>query len=141
MADTKDPLRRGQKMAQQTSAQQSPGEQEPAKINPDHAEPLPMPVFQAGTVVLQTLGHEFMLIFQRARPAQLKSTSGLATQGVINEPVAAVALSPQTLKDLSLLLADAMVLHESEYGQVQTPFTKRRENLARMGDSVATGRA
>ena len=140
MADTKDPLRRGQKMAQQTSAQQSPGEQEPVKIIPD-PEPLPMPVFQAGTVVLQTLGHKFMLIFERARPAQLKSTSGLVTQGVINEPVAAVALSPQTLKDLSLLLADAMVLHESEYGQVQTPFTKRRENLARMGDSVATGRA
>lgn len=46
-------------------------EEPPSDVNRDDVEPLSAPLFQAGTVALQVIGNEFIIIFQRAlRAAQ-----------------------------------------------------------------------
>lgn len=67
-------------------------------------------------------GNDFTLIFSRLRPAFRKDEGTLAVQ----EPTAVVALSPQTLKDLSLLIAPAIVEWEAEFGEIKSPFSVER---------------
>jgi len=41
-------------------------------------------------------------------------------------PTVLINVSPQTMKDVSLLIADAVTGYETEYGEIKTAFTKLR---------------
>jgi len=43
-----------------------------------------------------------------------------------NETVGIVSVSPHTLKDMLLLLGDALANYERDYGELVTPYVKRR---------------
>src|SRR3954453_22979417 len=77
----------------------------PSDVNRDDVEPLSVPLFQAGTVALQVIGSEFIVVFQRARSVQHKITGRFVPTLGQNEPIATVSMVPQLLKDLSLILS------------------------------------
>ena len=100
-------------------------EEPPSDVNRDDVEPLSAPLFQAGTVALQVIGNEFIIIFQRALRAAQSNRRFVPNLGQ-NEPVAAVSMAPQLIKDLSLILSEAVREYEEEFGEVQTSYTKHR---------------
>lgn len=82
------------------------------------------PVLYASSFRMQGNGNDFNLIFQRGVPAQT-ADGGIHPEVGRLETVAVVTLSPQSLKDLSLLLAPQVAAYEKEFGEIQTPYIKR----------------
>jgi hypothetical protein len=97
----------------------------PDAPDPANYEPIDAPLISAGTAAIQSTGNEFLLLFTRARPVIDKRAHAIA-QVAINDIVASVSISPHTLKDIALLLSDAVANYEREYGELVTPYTRRR---------------
>ncbi len=83
------------------------------------------PVFYASTFRVQGSGNDFNLIFQRAVPMQGEDGSIHPAVGAL-ETVAVVTISPQSLKDLHLLLDGQLNKHEEAFGPIETPYTQRQ---------------
>jgi hypothetical protein len=102
-----------------------PGPQANAAPNPADYEPIDAPLVSASAVAVQSSINEFVLIFQQTRPVISKKTQSIADVA-LNQPVAVVSVSPQTLKDMWLLIGDSVERYEKEFGQLTTPYMKRR---------------
>ena len=64
------------------------------------------------------------IVFSRRRPV-FGSDINVVEQPVV-EPVAVVQMSPQTAKDLYLLLRDSVQGYEKEWGEITTAFSRSR---------------
>lgn len=83
------------------------------------------PTFYASGFRLQGSGNDYHLIFQRGSPAQDEAGNIHPTKGKL-EIAAVVTVSPQSLKDLYLLIDGILKQHEETYGLIETPYTKRQ---------------
>lgn len=105
------------------------------KPKPSAVEPTPeelaklkaveAPVFYASTFRIQGSGNDFNLIFQRAVPMQGEDGSIHPAVGAL-ETAAVVTVSPQSLKDLYLLIDGQLKEHEKAFGPIETPYMKRQ---------------
>ena len=95
-----------------------PTVQEIAKLKPIDVEP----VFVGGFHI-QGTGNDFVIYCQRTRA--LLNEIGDFTPHARRETVAALAVSPQALKDLAILLSLQIAQYEKAYGPVQTDYSRR----------------
>jgi hypothetical protein len=86
------------------------------------------PIYSASGIQILSTGNEFMLLLGRARAAKL--ADGQLAPVAIQEPVATIYVSPQTLKDLHVALGDVLREHEKLFGNISTPFLKQRASRA-----------
>jgi hypothetical protein len=99
--------------------------EELAKLKPSDVVPVQASAFQ-----LQSTGVDFQLMFQRIRP--LTDEKGALHAGVaMAELVAIIGMSPQALKDLSILINNQMKQFEADFGKIETPYTREREQAAK----------
>lgn len=90
-------------------------------------KPISSPALYASNFRVQGTGNDFTLVLQRVFPAQTEA--GEIFEGVGRlEIVATVTLSPQSAKDLHVLLASQVALHEREFGTIETPYTKQLQS-------------
>lgn len=70
-------------------------------------------------------GNDFAITFLRL---QILSNERSVPDGQIAglEPIAVIQMSPQTMKDLSLLVTHQIAVYEAEWGEIETEFTRRR---------------
>jgi hypothetical protein len=80
------------------------------------------PIFASGFQI-QGTGTDFTLFFQQTRA--LVTDAGEFTAHAKREVVAAIALSPHALKDLTVLLSNTMAGYEKMYGALETDYTKK----------------
>ena len=95
-------------------------EDKPIELSPEELaglKPLDVPIVYASSFRLQGSGNDFNLIFQRAIPMQ--SENGLHPSVGQLETVAMVTVSPQSLKDIHILIGGQIRLHEQEFGQIK----------------------
>ncbi len=98
----------------------------PEGLAPEDIKPIDVPMFGGSGVTVQGTGNDFSLIFTRVRPAILAKT-GQPAPVALSEPAVIINVSPQTLKDLSIVLAEQVAGHEKLFGPIVSPFTRGRE--------------
>lgn len=81
------------------------------------------PMFYASSVQILWAGNDCTIVFARPRPGVLASQPDPVA---LNEPVAIVQLSAQTVKDLSVIMAETVRQHEDKWGAIETEFTRQR---------------
>ena len=90
-------------------------------------KPVDAPLLFATSFQHQTTGNEVTILFQRPRPLEdglkMASTAKL-------EVVAGITMSPQSFKDLSIVMGDILTRHEQEFGVLETAYTRRRAEEA-----------
>lgn len=94
-----------------------------APAPPADLEVLDAPLAYAEATFIQGSGNGFTLIFTKPMPAQ--SQGKFVKEYGVQKPVAVVALSPGTAKDLAVLLGTQIKKHEAEFGEIITPYIKR----------------
>lgn len=87
--------------------------------------PVKVPYFDAASVTIHATGNNFVLLF--SRPLPVEPRSGSDKQIMLNDPVVILSFSPQSIKDLSLLLNGVIADHEQAYGTLITPYMKKLE--------------
>lgn len=96
---------------------------EPAQEQ-DTPVPVQAPMYYASTVGLESAGNDFTLTFLRSRPV----VGEIDGQKVaLQEAQAIISFSPQTLKDLWILLGDALPAWEKDFGEIVTAYSKARK--------------
>jgi hypothetical protein len=91
------------------------------------ARKLEVPIYYASTSMLLATGNDFTIIFSRPRPI-LTDNDTVNPAAAITEAVASVSLTPQTAKDLLLILQANIPAWEKEFGEIQTPFSRQVAN-------------
>ncbi len=82
-----------------------------------------VPTFYASSFRIQGTGTGFAIFAER--PAPLEDKDGSIHPGVAKKKAEAlIYMSPQTLKDLSILLAKQIEVYEEEFGEINTPYMK-----------------
>jgi hypothetical protein len=76
-------------------------------------------------VQLSRAGNDITLIFQRPHPAVVRD--GNLASLALGEITAIVHMSASTMKDLSIVLDDAVGQYEATFGKIETDFTRRRQ--------------
>jgi hypothetical protein len=99
----------------------------PVEVTPV-AVPLNVPHLDASSLVIHATGNNFVLLFKR--PVPISPHAGFPPNAMIYDPVASISCSPQTVKDISLMLNDVVADYEKEYGNIHTVYTKQREAAA-----------
>ena len=79
------------------------------------------PTFYASTFRIQGSGNDFTLIFQQSVPAQREDGSIEPRVGTVQN-VAVVTVSPQSLKDLHIVIERQLKQHEETFGRIKTPY-------------------
>ena len=79
-----------------------------------------LPYFYANGVHQVTSGVDCTLVFTSTRPAL---QDGVVGDVPVTEPQVMVSLSPQSAKDLMLLLRESINAYESAFGPVRSPFS------------------
>ena len=85
---------------------------------------LELPMFYASVFQIQGSGNDFNLICQRGVPAQREDGS-IETTVTSAQTVAVISISPQSLKDLHLLIGQQLEDQEKDFGRIKTQYTKR----------------
>ena len=109
-------------------------------VEPEETEglrALEAPWLYASSFRLQGMGNDFILILQRAIPVQGPDGAIQSQRGKL-ETVAVLTLSPQAAKDLHLLLEGSIASYESQFGRIETQFTKRRAAQQKTGERADT---
>jgi hypothetical protein len=99
---------------------------QPGEAPPGQPKPMQIPQTYATSVTIAATGNDFSIVFLRNIPVQNEDGSMNLGMAMVL-PVMLVSVSPQTLKDLSLLLPGILAAHEEEFGEIVTPYTKRLE--------------
>lgn len=86
------------------------------------------PFFYGSTFQLTAGPLDFSLIVGRQHPMFITPPEGPQQFGAALEAQAIIQMSPQTAKDLMLLLRDHISRVEAEYGVIQTPFSRELES-------------
>lgn len=97
---------------------------------PDELRPIEAPHFFASQTYTQSAGNDFTLLFARAKPVAT-SKEVVAQNIALTEIVGIATMSPQTAKDLAVLLNDTIARYEEEFGKIDTPYLKRRAKNAK----------
>ena len=88
-------------------------------------KPAEAPLFFATSLRLLGTGNEFLMLFQHLLAMQ--DETGEIFGGAARTQVSAIiAVSPQTLKDISLLINDQIAKYEKDFGELKTPFTQTK---------------
>lgn len=69
--------------------------------------------------------NEVLLVFQRTRPGLLQQKDGSVHDVAEAQTVAVIAMSPQSAKDLMLVLSEQIAGYEKRYGEVRTDYTRQ----------------
>lgn len=88
--------------------------------------PIEAPYFFVSTLNVQATGNDFAILFSRPQPVSDKGGLGILANFALSQVVAIVSMSPQTAKDLAVLLTSIIHDHEKEFGEISTPYLKRR---------------
>jgi hypothetical protein len=99
------------------SEAKQPSTEDLAKLRPINVAPV-----HASNFRLQATSNEFILLFQRILP--MIQADGSVSDIAAADTVAAISMSPQSMKDLSILLSNQMKDWEKEFGPVETSFTR-----------------
>lgn len=83
-----------------------------------------VPTFYASVFRLLGSGNDFNLICQRSVPAQREDGS-IEMAVALPQTVAVITISPQSLKDLHLLIGRQLKEQEEDFGPIKTQYTKR----------------
>ena len=92
-------------------------------MTPQPSRRIPTPLFYVSDIKINGTGCDFTILFSNVCFGQLESGE-LAKDGVV-EPVLQLLLSPQSAKNLAILLAEQVSQHEAQWGEIRTPFTER----------------
>jgi hypothetical protein len=99
---------------------------QPTPNSPDVKKPLQLPSFYATSANIAASGNDFTIIFNRNIP--LENADGTLNPGLaLVMPTVMISLTPQSLKDISLIIPGILEAHEREFGEIVTPFIKRLE--------------
>jgi hypothetical protein len=93
---------------------------------PQNLKKIDTPLYYASGVMFLATGNDFTLIFSRARPL-LNADGSVNPAAAVSEPVAVVSVTPQTAKDLLLLLQANLPVWEEDFGEIQTVFSRQLE--------------
>ena len=85
------------------------------------------PAFYASSIQAAVAGNDLHLIFSRVHPVMVETGQGVE-HGAATEPVAVLDVSIQTAKDMLLLLQDIIGRYETEYGAIETDFSRARKH-------------
>ncbi|KAB2701348.1 hypothetical protein [Brucella lupini] len=84
------------------------------------------PFFYASMFQTIWAGNDFTIICGRQHPGLFGNTEEPQTMISGVDVQAIIAMSPQSVKDLTILLNEAVSNYEKEFGTIVTPFTKER---------------
>lgn len=103
-----------------------------ATIGPDGLPLVPVqaPAFHATSVIIQALSTDITIVFQRAAPV-LRSQQGVAGDVALQQQVAIVQMSPQALKEFSIVAAGVVDQIEKAFGPLDTEFLQQRAAKAK----------
>lgn len=96
--------------------------------------PVSVPSFYATSVRMAVEPHNVNLVFARMQPVDIRHGNTTTHAGHL-APAFMLDLSPQTAKDLLLLLQDGIAKREAEWGVIETEFSRKREERARAEES------
>lgn len=99
-------------------------EQKTKAIDASQFKPVDAPFYSVGSMAVQATGNEFVLTFSRPVPLQSNLTGQMSVEHMLNQATVILNVSPQTAKDISLALAEAVAKHEKEYGEITTRYSK-----------------
>jgi hypothetical protein len=88
-----------------------------------NAEPVRAPTFYGSLVHANMAPNDATILF--GTPAVVLGDGTPPT-----DPICIVRMSPQTMKDLALVLARVVERHEKVWGEIKTPFSTDPTNLA-----------
>lgn len=114
-------------MARKATQKATKKKSAPAVAAPTVLTPVEGAISYASAVHLQWAGNDPTLIFQRSRPAT-EPDGSICRTAAINEVTVMLQVSPGTLKDLMLILQDTLAQYENEFGEITTPFTRRKSS-------------
>lgn len=83
-----------------------------------------VPTFYASVFRILGSGNDFNLVCQRSVPAQREDGS-IEMAVALSQTVAVITISPQSLKDLHLLIGRQLKEQEEDFGPIKTQYTKR----------------
>lgn len=86
-----------------------------------------MPSVGARTFRVMTDSNEVLIVFQKSRPGLLHDKDGSVRDIADAQTVAVIALSPQSAKDLVVLLSAQLAGYEKAYGEIETDYTRSLE--------------
>ena len=92
-------------------------------IIPQNVSLINVPIFYTSMMNIFLAGNDATLIFMRPHPAisaEMKEGTALA----LSEPVAAMQMSMQTLKDLYLAIKLQIEPYEKDFGEIQTTYSR-----------------
>jgi hypothetical protein len=84
------------------------------------------PSFYATGVRISGDSNEFTILFQAVKHYLVDHPTAGPVDAARLESVAILSLSPQTAKDLALLLMDTILAHEKMFGPIMTSYVFRR---------------
>ena len=95
--------------------------------------PVQAPFFSVSGAMILATGNDFLLLLHRVMP--LQGIDGSSAAGVaMNQTVAVLTMSPQTAKDISLLLNESVAKFEAEHKtKIETPLTKSKQQAESAG--------
>lgn len=84
-------------------------------------------VYASGAQIVN-LGNEFLISFNRHLLGRFVGMKDVPENAVAGQVVATaeISVSPMTLKDLSILVNKAVADWESEWGEIETPYSRMR---------------
>jgi len=97
----------------------------PEGFDPAASQPLNVPTWAVSQVAVQATSNEIMIIGIEAVPGFTRE--GGPSPVARLSPTVLLRISPQTAKDLSIILSDTVTKYEEIYGVLTTDFTKMRQ--------------
>jgi hypothetical protein len=92
---------------------------------------LAVPTFYVSTINASLGSNEGTLTFSVTKPVIVQAGPNTTIQALTQEPVVVIQMSPETAKDLAILLTERVAVHEKAWGEISTEFTKLRASEAK----------
>lgn len=92
------------------------------------AEPQGIPVVHASTIEAGTHFNQFVVQFSEVASSVSGSPDPRVT--IASRPAAVIVLSPQSAKDLLVVLGTVLAQYEAEWGEIDTPYLRGRRQAA-----------
>jgi hypothetical protein len=89
---------------------------QPLQNLPVGAARLDLPMLYASGAQIMGTGNDFTLVFTRAVPMK-NADDTLHQQAALVVPIAMIAITSQTLKDLSIIISENVPAYEKEFGE------------------------
>ncbi len=103
-------------------AKKTPKGEPAADFNTDDYTPISAPEFFSSHFQINHTSNQFTIVFNKLRQLAHKQTR--EPSAALLETAAVITLSPQSAKDLSVLLAKQLRGYEKEWGELRTQYIK-----------------